>query len=279
MNHMLRLENVSYTYEDNTKALDNINLDLNRGNIIGLIGSNGAGKSTLFLNMVGILKPQQGKVIFNESEIKYKKDFLYNFRTKVGIVFQDPDKQIFYSSVYDDVAFALRNLGIEEKEVKNRVDKALNEAGAVEFKEKPVHFLSHGQKKRVAMAGVLAMNCEIILFDEPTAGLDPIMTKSVKDMIIGLSKLGKKIVISSHNMDLIYEICDYIYVLDHGKIIGEGNSDKVFTKDELLKKANLDEPWLLKVHKYMGLPLFKEEEKLYEYWGKTYEHSSNWSKS
>lgn len=276
---MLKLENVGYVYEDNTVSLKNVNMDLSKGNVIGLIGSNGAGKSTLFLNMVGILRPKEGKVLFNNEKIKYKKDYLYKFRSKVGVVFQDPDKQIFYSSVYDDVAFALRNLGVKEEQVKIKVEKALKESGAWEFKDKPVHFLSHGQKKRVAMAGVLAMDCEIILFDEPTAGLDPNMTNSVREMILSLAALGKKIIISSHNMDLIYEICDYIYVLNKGQVIGEGDVVKVFTQEQLLQKANLDEPWLLKVHKNMNLPLFKKEEDLYEYWRKNYENCCNRSES
>lgn len=272
---MLKLENISYVYEDNTMALKNVNMDLNKGNIIGVIGSNGAGKSTLFLNMVGILKPKSGTVYFKDEKLIYKKKFMYNFRSQVGVVFQDPDKQIFYSSVYDDVAFALRNLGIAEDDIKTRVEKALKEAGAWEFKNKPVHFLSHGQKKRVAMAGILAMDCKVILFDEPTAGLDPEMTSSVKELILDLSKSGKKIVITSHNMDLIYEICDYIYVLNKGEVLGQGPVLEVFRQEELLKKANLDEPWLLKVHRNMNLPLFRDEQELYQYWRKNYANSSN----
>ncbi|CAM3036254.1 energy-coupling factor ABC transporter ATP-binding protein [Hathewaya histolytica] len=272
---MLKLENLCYTYEDDTIALKNVSIDLENGSIIGIIGANGAGKSTLFLNMVGILKPTSGNVYFNEEKLKYSKSFLYNFRKDVGLVFQDPDKQIFYSSVYDDVAFALRNLGMKEDIIKERVDTALKEAGAIEFKDKPVHFLSYGQKKRVAMAGILAMDCKVILFDEPTAGLDPEMTKSVKELIFSLSQKGKRIVITSHNMDLIYEVCDYVYVLNKGTVIGEGKVLDVFKRDELLKTANLDEPWLLKVHKYMNLPLFQEENELYEYWRKNYEDSSN----
>lgn len=276
---MIRLDKVRYVYEDNTVALKDISMDLENGNIIGIIGSNGAGKSTLFLNMVGILKPKEGIVYFKGEKIKYKKSFLYEFRKEVGVVFQDPDKQIFYSSVYDDVAFALRNLGMDEETIKEKVETALKDAGAMEFKDKPVHFLSHGQKKRVAMAGILAMDCKVILFDEPTAGLDPEMTKSVKELISSLSKKGKKIVITSHNMDLIYECCDYIYVLNKGEVIGEGEVLDVFKRGELLKKANLDEPWLLKVHKHMNLPLFQSEDKLYEYWRNNYEDSGNRSQS
>lgn len=272
---MLKTENLKYIYEDGTIALQNINIDLNKGNRIAIVGSNGAGKSTLFLNMTGVLKPKAGYVYYNKKKLKYKKSDLYEYRKKVGIVFQDPDKQIFYSNVYDDVAFALRNLEIDEEIIKEKVDRVLKKVGAYDFKDKPVHFLSHGQKKRVAIAGILAMENELILFDEPTAGLDPEMTQSIVDILLDLSKEGKKLVISSHDMDLIYEVCDYIYVLHHGEIIAEGKTAEIFIKDNILKKAGLKEPWLVKVHKNMNLPLFENEQILFKYWSEHYENSSN----
>lgn len=272
---MLRAEDLTYVYEDGTVALDNINIDMNKGNRIGIIGANGCGKSTLFLNIIGILKPKKGSVIYEDEKIQYNKKFLREFRQKVSIVFQDPDKQIFYSNVYDDVAFALRNLDFPEDIIKERVEFALRKTGAYEFREKPVHFLSYGQKKRVAMAGVLAMNSDIILLDEPTAGLDPMMTKSVTEIIHKLSADGKKIVISSHNMDSIYDICDYVYVLSKGKVVGEGSVEKVFTKDELLNEAGLNQPWLVKLHKNLNVPLFKNEESFYNYWREQYGNSGS----
>lgn len=272
---MLRTENLTYVYEDGTVALDNINIDMNKGDRIGIIGANGCGKSTLFLNIIGILKPKKGSVIYAGEKIQYNKKFLRKFRQKVSIVFQDPDKQIFYSNVYDDVAFALRNLDFPEDTIKERVECALRKTGAYEFKEKPVHFLSYGQKKRVAMAGVLAMDSDIILLDEPTAGLDPVMTESVTEIIHKLGEEGKKIVISSHNMDSIYDICDYVYVLSKGKVVGEGSVEEVFTKEELLKEAGLNQPWLVKLHKNLQVPLFKNEEGFYNYWREQYGNSSS----
>ncbi len=272
---MLNMEKVTYVYEDKTIALKDVSIDLNKGNKIGIIGSNGAGKSTLFLNFVGIYKPNKGKISFYDENIRYDKKYLHELRKKVGIVFQDPDRQIFYSNVYDDVAFGLRNIGLKEDEVKKRVDKALKSVGAYEFKDKPVHFLSHGQKKRVAMAGVLAMDNEIIFFDEPTAGLDPVVTESVVNILEEICSNGKKIVISSHDMDLIYKVCDYIYVLNKGEVIGEGKIEEIFLRDDVLKMAGLTQPWLVKVHKNMNLPLFKEEEGLYKYWRENYEGSSD----
>lgn len=262
---MIKMKNVIYKYKDNTVALENIDFDLDKGNIIGLIGSNGAGKTTLILNCVGLLKPNQGSITFKNKPFKYSKKFLLNLRNHVGVVFQDPDKQIFYSRVYDDVAFGPRNLGLNESEVKKRVDYALKIVGAKPFCNKPVHFLSYGQKKRVAIAGVLAMDTKVIFFDEPTAGLDPHVTDIMVDLLKRISKEGKKIIISSHDMDLIYALCDYCYVMNKGKIIDYDRTDKVFLQEKIIEQANLKQPWLVRLHKNLDTPLFKNEKELYDY--------------
>lgn len=273
---MLEVKNLTYSYEDGTKALENVNIDLKKGKKIGIIGANGSGKSTLFLNMIGILKPRKGNILFNGESIKYNKKYLREYRKKVNIVFQDPDKQIFYSNVYDDIAFALRNIGYDEEKIKSRVNKVLKRVGANDFKDKPVHFLSYGQKKRVAIAGILVMDGDVILFDEPTSGLDPLMTREIVNIIEDISK-DKNIIISSHDMNLIYEICDYIYVLEKGKVIKEGLINEVFTEKEILERAGLEEPWLVKIHKRLGLPLFKDEEEFFSYWREKYGFGVDWS--
>ncbi len=263
---MFRINNLTYQYEKNTNALLNINMDFSKGNVIGIIGSNGSGKSTLFMNLMGILKPTSGEILFKEEKLKYDKRSLYNLRKNVGIVFQDPEKQIFYSKVYDDIAFAMRNIGMDEKTIKERINKALVAVNGIDFIDRPVHFLSYGQKKRVAIASVIAMENEIVLLDEPTAGLDPVSTRSIVDIIKGLNKNNIKIVISSHDMNLMYEICDYIYVLDKGILIDEGKTENVFINENNIIQAGLESPWLVKVHRNMNLPLFKKEEDLYKYW-------------
>lgn len=265
---MLKMNNVTYKYDSETTSINNINIDLSRGGVIGVIGANGSGKSTLFMNLAGILKPTYGEVLYKDKPLKYDKKSIYEFRKDVGIVFQDPDKQLFYSNIYDDIAFSLRNLGFAEYTVKERVYNSLEMVNALEFKDKPIHFLSYGQKKRVAIASVLAMDNNIILFDEPTAGLDPINTKNIVNILKRIYNQNKKVVISSHDMDLIYNICDYIYVLNEGKLIYEGNSEDVFLKDGILETSGLCQPWLVKVHKNMKLPLFKKEDELYKYWNK-----------
>lgn len=265
---MLEMKNVTYIYEDQTVALKDISMDLSKGSCIGIIGSNGAGKSTLFLNFTGVLKPKQGQIFYDEKPMKYDKASLRELRKQVSIVFQDPDKQIFYSRVYDDIAFSLRNIGIEESEINKKVYKALELVNAVDLIDKPVHFLSYGQKKRVAIASVIAMENKVVLLDEPTAGLDPISTKAIIKILKELCEKGVKVVISSHDMDLIYDLCDYIYVLNKGKITIEGNSNEVFKDDLKIKEAGLNSPWLVKIHKNMNLPLFKKEEDLYNYFNK-----------
>lgn len=261
---MLRMENVTYIYEDNTVALNDVNIDLTKGKKIGIVGSNGSGKSTMFMIFLGLLKPTKGKVIFNEIELKYDKGTLSELRKKTGIVFQDPDKQIFFSSVFDDVAFALRNLKFDEKEVMERVTVAMEKTGITALQNKPVHFLSYGQKKNVSIAGAVVMNHQMIFFDEPTAGLDYTSKENVKNILEGLAvKEEKTIVVSSHDMNFIYEICDYIYVLNKGHVLSEGKKETIFLDKEILDKAGLEEPFLVKIHKYSGKPLYKNENELF----------------
>lgn len=256
---MIKVDSLEYEYEDGTKALKNINIDLNKGNVIGIIGANGSGKSTFFLNILGILKPTKGTIKYENKPIKYDKKSLRDYRKEVTLVFQDPDKQLFYSRVYDDVAFALRNLSISEEVIKQKVESTLEKVKALDLMEKPTHFLSYGQKKRVAIGGALVMDSKVILLDEPTSGLDPLMSKEIKNIIKDLG-VDKKLMVSSHDMDFIYEVCDYIYIFSKGQVIGEGLPDKLFLESKLLDEAGLDKPWLVKIHDYLGLPLYKNED-------------------
>ena len=267
---MFKINRLTYKYDKERKALDNVSMDFDKGDVIGIIGSNGSGKSTLFNNLMGILKATDGEILYKNNPLKYDKKSLYNLRKEVGIVFQDPEKQIFYSMVYDDLAFALRNIGMDEKSIKDRINKALDDVNGREFINRPVHSLSFGQKKRVAIASVIAMENEIVLLDEPTAGLDPLSTRAIVKIIKNMHEEGKKIVITSHDMNLIYDICDYVYVLNKGRLINEGNVEEVFISEEIIDKAGLELPWLVKIKKNMNLPLFRKEEDLYDYWNKNF---------
>lgn len=263
---MLRLENLSYAYQKGSEnALKNLNMDFSKGSCVGLLGENGAGKSTIFLNMLGIYRPSQGRVYYQDQELSYKKKDLNDFRSKVSMVFQDPDQQIFYSNVKDDIAFALKNQKLDPDVIEDKVQKAMEAVSITHLANRPVHYLSYGQKKRVAIAGILAMDCETILFDEPTAGLDPSMTESIKELLASLVARGKKLIVSSHDMDFIYDVCDYVYVISHGEMVTEGSIDQVFLNEKAIQEAGLVPPTLVRMHLYGKTPLFKKEEDLYSY--------------
>lgn len=256
---MIKVDSLEYQYEDGTKVLNNINIDLSKGNIIGIIGANGSGKSTFFLNLLGVLKPTKGTIKYNDKPVKYDKKSLRDYRKEVTLVFQDPEKQLFYSRVYDDIAFALRNLSFSEELIKEKIEFALEKVKALDLIEKPTHFLSYGQKKRVAIGGALVIDSKILLLDEPTSGLDPAMSNEIKNIIKDLGN-HKKLMISSHDMDFIYEVCDYIYIFSKGEIIGEGVPEELFLESRLLDEARLDKPWLVKIHDYLNLPLYKNQD-------------------
>lgn len=256
---MIKLNDVSYRYKDGTHALNHIDFDVNAGNIIGLLGANGAGKTTLILSALGFLKPSSGQVLLEDKPLHYDKKFLMDLRSKVGIVFQNPDQQIFYSNVYDDIAFGPRNLKMPKEEVKQRVEWAMEMVDATDLKDKPVHFLSYGQKKRVAIAGALAMKHEVIFFDEPTAGLDPYVTEKIVSILKKISSEGIKIVLSCHDMDLIYKLCDYGYIIEGGNILKASPIESLFLDQGVLNQAHLTQPWLVKLHQSCNLPLFRDE--------------------
>lgn len=169
---MIELQDLSFSYDNSKTILNHISLSFGaqKQRVIGIMGHNGSGKSTLFLNLVGILKPTSGQILVDNHPIKYNKKGLRQLRRKIGIVFQDSDQQIFYSIVKDDVAFALRNLKLPEEQIEKRVEKVLRQLDIWPLRDKPIQYLSGGQKKRVAIAGILVLNSEWLLLDEPTAG-------------------------------------------------------------------------------------------------------------
>lgn len=239
---MLEARNITFSYDDGTEALINVNLKVDKGDIVALLGKNGAGKSTLFLHFNGILRPDKGEIIIDEEKLKYDKKSLIKFRQKVGLVFQNPDDQIFAPSVEEDVAFGPLNLKLPMEEVQKRVHEALERVGMVGFEKKAPHHLSGGQKKRVAIAGILAMKPEIMVFDEPTAGLDPKGASKIINLLKELNEQGITIIISTHDVDLVPQYANKVYVLHEGEIIGEGTAKDIFSNKELINKANLELP-------------------------------------
>lgn len=271
--YMLEVKNLEYTYESGKKVLDGISLSTNNGAITMIIGENGAGKTTLFKNILGLLKKDKGEILVDGEELRYDKKSLLNYRKNVTMVFQDPDNQIFYSNVFDDTAFTLRNLGYDENTVKERVDKALRSANAYELKDMPVHFLSYGQKKRVAIASAIALGANYILMDEPTAGLDPVSIGILKKTIAGIAK-DSSLLISTHDMEFCYEMADYIYVVKDAKIIKEGTKYEIFKDEDVIKRANQELPMCVRVANAFGVDFFDNNDQMIEELKNYAKHSS-----
>ena len=238
----LSTKNLSYTYPDGTHALKNINMEIYKGQKVAIMGPNGAGKSTLFSHFNGLTEPTSGHVEIDGKAIKYDKDTLLEVRQKVGIVFQDPNDQLFAPTVKEDVAFGPMNLGLDYEEVEKRVSEALTMVGMEQYMDKTPHHLSGGQQKRVAIAGIIAMRPEIMILDEPTAGLDPEGVEKVLDILDNLNKEGMSIVISSHDIEMVNEFAEKIFVLNNGEILESGDKHEIFSNKELLKKAHLKAP-------------------------------------
>lgn len=240
--NIIETENISYIYPDGTKALEDVDFKAKKGKIVALLGPNGAGKSTLFLHFNGILKPTSGRVKLDGEPIGYQKKDLLKIRQKVGIVFQNPDDQLFAPTVMEDVSFGPLNIDLSEDEVKKRVKEALKRVGMEGFEKKPPHHLSGGQKKRVAIAGILAMKPQIMVLDEPTSGLDPKGASQIMQLLYQLNKEGITIVISTHDVDLVPLYAYNVYIISKGKIIKEGNPQDVFTDVKTIREANLRLP-------------------------------------
>lgn len=241
-NIQLSTENLSFTYPDGTQALKNINIKIEKGEKVAIIGPNGAGKSTLFSHFNGLTEPTSGCVKIEGKPISFEKDELLKVRQKVGIVFQDPNDQLFAPTVKEDIAFGPMNLGLSYDEVEKRVEDALKMVGMENYEDKTPHHLSGGQQKRIAIAGIIAMKPELMILDEPTAGLDPDGVEKVLNIMNQLNEEGMTLIISSHDIDMISKYADKIFVLYNGEIIESGNKNKIFSDMKLLKKAHLRTP-------------------------------------
>jgi cobalt/nickel transport system ATP-binding protein len=245
---ILEARDLKYVYPDGTVAVQDLNLEIKKGKKVAFVGQNGSGKSTLFLLLNGTLKPVQGDVLFHGVSFKYDSKSLRDIRKSIGIVFQNSDDQIFAPTVYQDVAFGPANLGYSKERVDACVQKALEQVGLSRLKDKPPHHLSGGQKKRVAIAGIMAMEPEVIILDEPLSNLDPVGADEIMDLLNEFNQFGSTIIISTHDVDLAYRWSDYVFLLSNSKIIGQGTPAEVFKEPELLKKAGLRQPTTLEIY-------------------------------
>lgn len=241
---VLTIKDLSFEY-DSGFSLKNINTDFGKGEKIAVLGSNGSGKSTFFLNINGVLSYNHGSIFYKDIEITRKN--LDILRKNVGIVFQEPDSQLIASTVEAEVSFGPINMGLPEEEVKRRVHSSMCEMNIESLSERPVHYLSGGEKKRVSIADILAMQPEIIIFDEPTASLDPVNCKMFEKTLERLDNQKITTIVSTHDVNFAWTWAERIIVFHDGRIIADDVPENVFTDINLLKKANLIRPILMEV--------------------------------
>ena len=238
---LLQVKGLSFTYGEEP-VLKDVNLIIRRGERIAVMGSNGAGKSTFFLNLNGVLRPDSGEILLCGSKIGKKE--LNLLRKKVGFVFQDADSQIIAANVRAEISFGPMNLGLERSEVIRRVDAAVSYLGLEELQQRAPHYLSGGEKKQVSISGVVVMKPEILLFDEPTASLDWKNTQLFKEQLKKLEQEQITQVISTHDMEFVWEWADRVLVFSEGELLADDRPEHIFGDEELLKRASLRQPVL-----------------------------------
>ena len=237
----LRINNLAYAYPDGHQALFGVNLELKKGEKVALLGPNGAGKTTLILHLNGIIATQQGSVSVGGTLVDAKnKESLRHIRERVGIVFQDPDDQLFMPTVAEDVAFGPYNSGLRGSDLEKVTEDALAKVGMLEFKDRPPHHLSFGQRRRVAVATVLAMNPEILVLDEPSSNLDPASRRELAEI---LKSLDITILMVTHDLPYALELCERSVILSGGVIAADAKTSELFANQELLSEHRLELPF------------------------------------
>ena len=243
MKNYLQINDLNFSYPDGYEALKNINLEINKGDTIGVLGPNGAGKTTFILHLNGILGNLDDSIYINNLSIN--EDNLKKIREKVGIVFQDPDDQLFMPTVLEDVMFGPKNFGYTNEEAESKAIEALEKVKMKEFLNKPPHHLSFGQKRKVAIASVIAINPELIVLDEPSSNLDP---ASRRELIEILKNLDVTIILVTHDLPMALEICDESIILNNGEIKNRDKTYSILTNEEIMKENRLELPFGFALH-------------------------------
>ena len=247
MDQLLEFSGVSYAYEEGREALKNLSVAIRKGEKIAVLGENGAGKSTFFLLCNGVLAPKSGEIRYNGEPVgKSRKDKM-KLRQQVGIVFQEPDRQILAATVAEEISFGPLNLGLSREEAAGRVEEALSRMNLTEYRDRPPHYLSGGEKKRVTIADILAMESQVILFDEPTASLDPGHTDLLEVTLAQLHEQGLALVVSTHDVSFAWRWATRAVVVTGGQILRDGPIEEIFSDDALLSQAGLHKPELFAV--------------------------------
>jgi energy-coupling factor transport system ATP-binding protein len=247
---MIVFENVEYVYPNGVKALDGVTLRIERGEVIALMGENGSGKTTLLKHINGLLKPTRGRVLVDG--VDTKSATVAELAKKVGLVFQNAESMFFSSTVWDEVAFALRNFGYDESVVRRRVEWALNFMELGDYAESSPFLLSGGEKKRLALAIILAWSPEVIALDEPTTGQDQLQKEKLMQMIRLLKEQGRTTIISSHDVEFIAQLKPRIILMKRGRIIADGDAEKILLDESLLSSCNLLPPQIASLTKELG---------------------------
>ncbi|WP_337884773.1 ABC transporter ATP-binding protein [Fischerella thermalis] len=240
---LLEFEQLHYTYSGAKQAaINNLSLKIPAQKKCALIGQNGCGKTTLFLLANGLYKPDKGKITWRSKPLQYDRKSLVQLRQKVGVVFQDPEQQLVASTVEEDISYGLCNLGLPEIEIQQRVEQALIEFDLIELAQRPVHHLSLGQKKRVSIADVMVLKPELLLLDEPTAYIDRLHTRKLMTTLQNIHAAGTTIVMATHDLDLVYRWADWMFVMDRGRLVLEGEPKDVFSQRDTLEELQLGVP-------------------------------------
>ena len=275
---MIEAKDVYFAYPSGLEALKGVSLTVGNGEFVAVMGQNGAGKTTLVKHFNGLLKPTKGTVLVDG--VSTRDVSVAKLAKKVGFVFQNPDHQLFSESVEEEVAYALRNFGFEENVVKKQVDWALNLLGLTQYRQTSPFMLSGGERKRVALASVLAWNPEVIILDEPTIGQDHLQKETLRQFIVQLNAQGKTVIMVTHDVEFVAECSPRVVLMAEGKIVTEGPAMDIFTNPDLVMKASIVPPQITQIFldlKDLGLPtrvldVFEAKKAILDFWRLTHKH-------
>lgn len=271
---MIEVENVYFRYPNGVEALKGVSLTIRDGEFIAIMGQNGAGKTTLVKHFNGLLKPTRGKVFVDG--VDTAKTSVASLSRNVGFVFQNPDHQLFSETVEAEIAFALKNFGFDEETIEKRVDWALNLLGLSQYRKTSPFMLSGGERKRLALASVLAWDPKILILDEPTIGQDYQQKERLKQFILQLKTQGKTVIIVTHDVEFVAECSPRVVLMREGKIVADGDAKEILTNQDLLIQASIIPPQITQIFLQMSdlelpknvIDIYEAREILLEFWGR-----------